>query len=204
VTADKDPYFGPIGGVLMRKQAGSQARPAEDVPTTPRLAMALDRAGQYTRAMLNDAFNPPQEMRWLVTEDDEGICDTLRGSWETPRGAIDVAHSKHVIMIRLRDRSNQGQADERTRAASAARAIFREGDFFCLVDQGLRGQGRWGMHDRSRTPQLDPDWPHWKGELRWFVEGNDVVFLTLKATGEPTREVISPGAGFNTRWFRDR
>lgn len=127
--------------------------------------------------------------------------DIVRGSFSARGLTIATASSRHVLCVVVPLTPNP-QAEPAALAAAAAKALFDlPATAFVFKEMGCDGNVHYGVRDFSATKPIDAEWPHWGDALAWWCDGNQAAFITTKAPGGPTQEVIMPSANENRYWF---
>ncbi len=166
----------------------------------------LRGAAAYVRAALGDAaallrppYRPPASA--LVAFPREGDrLDVMRALWTTADGRrLHMGQTRFVIAVWGKGLTPDGAAPDAV--DGAARLILDLPPDYSLALWG-RATGRsFGGRDPEREGWEDADWPHWRDELRWWSGEGRLAFVTLKASGGPTRQPISYDPDENSDWF---
>jgi hypothetical protein len=193
------PEFSPLIRQLIEPPDTSSALLAAALAGAPLAAQpewavfALVSARAAIGAILSDQAAPPARAQLLPFRDEEGRADVVRVRYRADDLPLDVAQSKHVLSVRA------GAAGGVDVEAIAAR-LFRTPA--TVHFDAPRSAGGFEFGGRSAAYGLiSPDWPHWFDELAWWRWQGDLGFVTLKATGGPTREPITADDEENAKWF---
>jgi hypothetical protein len=148
-------------------------------------------------AILSDQAAVPPSALSLPFREEEGRFDVrfdvIRVRYRAGDLLLDVAQSKHVISVRA---AGGAGADPEALAARLLRAPTT------VHLQSPRNVGGFEFGGRDTAYGLvSPDWPHWFDALLWWRWQKEIGFVTLKATGGPTREPITADDEDNERWF---
>jgi hypothetical protein len=144
-------------------------------------------------AILSDEAAVPPSALSLPFREEEGRFDVIRVRYRAGDLLVNVAQSKYVISVRA---AGGAGADPEALAARLLRAPMT------VHLQSPRNVGGFEFGGRDTAYGLvSPDWPHWFDALLWWRWQKEIGFVTLKATGGPTREPITADDEDNESWF---
>jgi hypothetical protein len=142
--------------------------------------------------ILTDPMTAPPSAMFLPFRAEASRYDVVRVRYEAAGLRLDVAQSKHVFSVRT-TLGAENVEDLATRLFRAPMSIHlkkpRNIDGF---EFGAR-ETAYGL--------MSSEWPHWFDALFWWRLASAAGFVTIKATGGPTREVISFDDELNVHWF---
>jgi hypothetical protein len=170
-------------------------------PNPPEAAFAAESARSWAETMLKPAFAPPRGTAFLAFKQEAGVCDVVRARYKVDRYEIEVAQTIHVIAVRISGGPGPAGASDLARAEGAAKALLAQDDRFKFERVGPFAHGVFGRQDVAVRGRVDAEWPHWVDALHWWSRGGEVGFVTVKATGGPTRALIGPAEDLNLHWF---
>lgn len=137
----------------------------------------------------------------LLYPQEDGQFDIVRGACTTGGVTVATASSRYVLCLSMPVSAND-QAAPVELAQAAARGLFDlPANVLVFKELGADGNTHYGIRDFAASKPLDPDWPHWGDALAWWCDGQVAAFLTTKAPGGSTQEVIMPSADQNRYWF---
>ena len=165
-------------------------------------AEALVRAKGWVRTPLKDEFAPPKDIRLVAIMRENGGADVIRGIFSAGDLELDTAQARQLLSLRIRGSAHQSGKTPSERAETAAHVLFRMGERLHFEELGTFAGRTWGKQSPAPGQAVDPDWPHWHDRLHWWTTPDELGFVTLKASGGPTREVIGPFEEMNVVWFR--
>jgi hypothetical protein len=193
------PEFSPLVRQLIEPPDTSSALLAAAVAGAPLAAQpdwamfALASARAAIGAILSDQAAVPDSAQLLPFRDEEGRADVVRVRYRAGDLLLDVGQSKHVISVRA---AGAGGADVEVFATRLFRAPTT------VHFDAPRSAGGFEFGGRSAAYGLiSPEWPHWFDALVWWRWQSNLGFVTLKATGGPTREPITAEDDENAKWF---
>lgn len=201
-----DPYFHPLALQLIETPAASQQgldAAEHHLPYTqpPGSAAALLSSRSWVEALLKPEVSPPPDTPFVAFAQEEHRCDVVRARYKAGPHAIEIAQAHYLISITLKEYpSHAGESAQKT-AERAARLLFRKDDHFHFLQTEADAKREYGRQDAEGIGRISREWPHWLDQLRWWRNGKDVGFLTVKANGAPTRAVLSPEEHANRHWF---
>ena len=173
------------------------------VPPSPQGAkFALEEARSYLNGWLREEFRPPSGTIFVAFPREAGRFDVVRARYHTKKHEIEVAQSQHVLVLRIRGLSSRSGSSALQRIEEAAHRIFLKGDLIHPKTSGADAKYEYGEQYVGEHGPIDPDWPYWIDELLWFADQRELGFILLKASGGPTRAVISFADDFNVTWFK--
>lgn len=204
------PYDHRVGRQLIETPAASRqllaaVPPPAPAPPAPGLApkgqFEAEEAREWAAVVLKKPYLPPAEVPFLPIPQEEGVCDVVRARYRAGQAEVEIAQTKYLLSIRLIGFAAGAVAGDAALAARAARAALNEEGRITFDNSTAVGGRTWGRQGVPPQGPVDPEWPHWLDQLAWWCEGTDVGFITLKATGGPTKEVISAAEEDNRHWF---
>jgi len=206
VTMSNDPYFNRIAMELIRTppssrdalqaaSSGKKTSPAADG------ADALVSARSWPGEIVKTPYLPPDTTSYLLFPMEAGICDVIRAAFKSGGYEFEIAQSRYLISLRISGVRALPQESDLERARRIAREVLVQGGTFQFAREGDFQAGSYGRHLSSSENVRDADWPHWFDQMRWWADKESVGFLTIKATGGPTRNVIDVSEGLNVHWF---
>lgn len=170
------------------------------VPRNPPAAdNAIVRARGWLRLPFQDQFQAPEDLPMVAIPAENGFCDVIRAMHKAEGLEIETAQARKILSIRVKGYRGQAGGTELSRAEELAKRILALDDKIKFVQLGTLGPRTWGV--QSDAQPVDAQWPHWFDKLHWWTTADDVGFVTLKAVGGPTREVLGPFEEMNTNWF---
>lgn len=169
--------------------------------TPPSLEFEIDSARSWAQTILQNTFQPQGKDPFVTFPSEGGRFDVIRCAYRAGGVEIFIAESKYVISITLADGRLGPQKSDREMAENVARKIMTMSERIRFNELGMIGNARYGRQDVDAMGRVDRAWPHWLDTLRWWSGGNALGFVTLKASGGPTRAVISVDDQANRRWF---
>lgn len=201
-----DPYFNTIGLQLISIPIASRvvldaALQGVPAPVPPNAEFPLVSAKSWVQGLLKDAYRPPNDTPFVAFPQENGLCDVIRAVYKIHGSEVEIAQSRHLMSITIRGFRGSTGASDKLRAEEAARLFFALPHAPQLDKGGSFGSGAWGKQAVPPSGPIDPDWPHWGDEIRWWTNASDVGFITLKAAGGPTKQPIAPAEAMNQRWF---
>ena len=158
----------------------------------------VDQARTWTRDVLQPAYRPDERAVFLPFEMEAGICDTVRGLWEEGGYEFEAAHTRYLMSLKVRRVNGSSSASASEDAETLARRLFVDGSKIRLVKSG---EFNGLVCGEQKGPPLSDSWPHWLDAMRWWQRGGETGFITLRAAGQPTREVMSTNEDDNRKWF---
>ena len=197
----QDAYFGELGLQLVQPPRSSlevlaavaKGRTAPAAP--PSASFPITQARGWAKNLLNAPFAPGPDVLFLAFPREAERFDVVRAAYRVGDYQVEIAESVHVLSVRLRGRGlDTGGAVER--ASAAARLALKAPDILFRA-QGTLGAGEWG----TREGVHEGEWPRWDEQLRFWTDGGDVGFITLKGSGKPTSALITPDDEANIHWF---
>jgi hypothetical protein len=130
-----------------------------------------------------------------------GFCDVVRARYDVGDRGLEVAQSRHLISVKIGGCPVGWGASNAKVVAEVAGELLVEGDTMSFEKTGNLGSRVCGRHAVAAAKRKDAEWPHWFDQIRWWREGDQVGFITIKATGGPTRELITCAEEENLNWF---
>lgn len=204
-TMPDDRFFTSVVAQLMNPPASSREAleaARRNAPAIPReLAFEIESARSSAQAILQASFQPAASDPFVPFPKEAGRFDIIRCLYLADGMEMAVAESKYVISITISDPRFATQRADREKAEAIARKVMKMPDRIRLKQVGALGRGHYGVQDAEAAGRIDAAWPHWLDALRWWADGNTVGFVTLKASGGPTRAVISVEDQANRHWF---
>lgn len=191
---------------LIQTPASSAAQLAQlasgsPVANPPQAAEALVRARGWLAQPFRAAYQAPAGVGLLAVAREAGQADVIRARYTAAGLDLEVAQTRYLLSVRLRGLPAPAAGQELAHAEQLARRIFAMDPHLRFERLAMPGPVAWGLQATAGRQAADPDWPHWADRMRWWVTGNDAGFVTLKALGGPTREVIGPMEDMNLSWF---
>lgn len=197
-----DEFLGPVKRALLFPPAESArildgmdagGPPPPLGPAAAQLSAALGDAA----AMLRAPFRPPRDT-FAAFPQERGRFDMLRARWRDARHGFEMAQTRHAIAVWV-----QGAAPAATleQVERAALALLDLPPGYRMSQWGAEGGRAYGGRDPTAEGWEDDSWPHWRDHLSWWAGDGRAAFVSLKAGGGPTREIISFDPGDNARWF---
>jgi hypothetical protein len=172
------------------------------VPTIPEGAkFSLEEARSYLNGWLREEFRPPSGTIFVAFAREAGRFDVIRARYVTKKCEIEVAQTQHILVLRIRGLSSRTGSSALQRIEETAHKIFLEGDRIHPKTSGADAKYQYGEQQIGESGPVDPDWPHWIDSMLWFADQRELGFVLLKASGGPTRAVISFAEEFNVKWF---
>ena len=172
-------------------------------PAPPRGGAAAHlNAARGDLALLLRPQQRPGNFAPIAIQREAGRFDVLRMVWSVPSGQrLTMAQTRFVVAIWADAVAPDGAGADT--ASAAARTLLDLPENYRLVQWGkAEGPPRsYGGRDPAADGYVDPDWPHWQDKLRWWSGEGRLAFITLKASGGPTREPITFDPESNARWF---
>jgi hypothetical protein len=201
-----DPFFTSVVVQLMNPPPSSRdallAANQKAPPVPPNLVFEVDSARSWVKLVLQSSFQPRAADPFVTFPSEGGRFDVIRSLYHAGGIQIAIAQSKYVICVSvIADPQVAGQQQGREKAEIVAHKIISMADRIRLTQLGLLGNGQYGRQDVAAAGRVDPDSPHWLDTLRWWSHADVVGFVMLKATGGPTRAVISIDDQANQHWF---
>jgi hypothetical protein len=173
------------------------------VPASPKEAkFALQEARSYLNGWLREEFRPSSATTFVAFAREAGRFDVIRARYHTKKCEIEVAQTQHILVLRIRGLSSRPGRSARQRIEETAHRIFLEGHRIHPKTSGADAKYEYGEQSIGEHGPIDPDWPHWIDSLLWFADHSELGFVLLKASGGPTRAVISFAEEFNVKWFQ--
>jgi len=166
----------------------------------PKLEFEIDSARSWAGFILQNAYQPRGKDLFVPFPKENGRFDVIRCTYRARDMEISIAQSKYVISISVAGIGPDAQKPDREKAEIIAGKILAMPDRIRFQLAGTFVNGHFGRQEDPRG-KIDPEWPHWLDLLRWWSDGSTVGFVTLKASGGPTREVISVEDQANIHWF---
>lgn len=201
-----DPFFNVVWKQLVDAPETSRLALAQAQPTAPlssprSVRAPLAEARSWARSLLRPDWAPAPDVPFLAFPQEQTRFDVVRALWSQKGIVIEVAQTIHLISIRIRGAGIARSQRPADAAASVAQIFLATTAPVRFNDEGRWGGINIGKRVPPATGRVDPDWPHWEDELRYFINDYEVGFLTLKASGGPTREVIACSESMNRVWF---
>ncbi len=200
-----DPFYTSVVLQLMRPpQASLDALAAARIkapPVPPELAFDIQSARSWAVQLLQAGFQPKLNDLFLPFPNEAGRFDVIRCAYRADSMDILIGESKYAISIGVTDPRFSHPGQDREKAESLARQLLTMPERIRLKETGVTGNRRYGEQDVKAAGSVDPQWPHWLDALHWWSEANSVGFVTVKASGGPTRAVISLDDQSNRHWF---
>jgi hypothetical protein len=133
---------------------------------------------------------------------ENGFCDVVRAKYKIKGASIHIAQSRYLFSVVVEGFDFEDRINPLDRVQFLAAIVLNSKIPIELVQVGSFGKGIYGIRKMPPSGPIDVESPHWLDELRWWYENGRSGFITLKATGGPTREVISPERNeFHLKWF---
>ena len=202
----EDPFLNQVGRQLIEAPAASQqilASATQDVPppVPPGAEFPIEQARSWLKMVLRDQYHPPPSAFFAALRKESGLCDVVRSRYQLGGFDFDVAQSRYILSLTIKQPKFVAAKSDEENATLLGRALFTLGDRVRLMNSGPYKQGHFGKQNLQSAGRIDEDWPHWLDTLRWWRSGGEMGFLFLKASGGPTRAVISVDQEANIKWF---
>lgn len=161
---------------------------------------------------VSKAFWPIKPPIYVAFEDEGSCCDVIRGRYVLPMYVVDVASSRHVVMVRVTGlgESSDPPADQVTEFAkiffstSARDLAGTEIEFHWLQINSASGQDSsdpaYGCHDISKRKYSEHD--HWVDKMNWWLRPGEIGFISTKGEGVMTRNFPNISVEYNKDWFK--
>lgn len=196
-----DDFLDPVSRALLFPPAESaRALDAVDLGAVPPLGAAaayLPSAIGAAAAILREPFRPPRE-RFVAFPDEGGALDVLRVRWRAEGRNLEMAQTRYGLALWTPAPASESGA---TLAQAAAQSLLNTPPGFQVAQWGVEGAYAFGGPDPATTETDGEGDPDWRRALVWLTGEGRVAFATVKATGGPTREVISLAPDDNANWF---
>jgi len=153
----------------------------------------IEQAKAWACMVLADRVLPSTGVQFLPFRGEEGRYDVVRARYRAGDATIDIAQTRHVIAVTVAP-TDAGAEDV------AAGLLRSDAPLHLTVVESYDG-GNYGRHDTERDGLISPGWPQWLDALSFFRWSGTIAFVTLKATGGPTRELITADDASNSKWF---
>ena len=157
-----------------------------------------EAASAHEYLPLANRYVPPKGINHVAIAKEGGVCDVVRCRWLVGASTLELAQTHHILSLRV------GPCPFDLTGLEAIRAcvleLFVPGVGLVLDEAGSEPGAAWGEQNVAAAGQAST-WPHWRDKMRWWYEHGDVGFVTLKADGSTTREIISSWEDLNRTWF---
>ena len=202
-----DPFFNEVSQQLIQTPEASLATlEAAMAKLTPEakdepLSWPIETAFSWSQDILKGKYAPPRKDLFVMFPMENGFCDVVRAKY--PVGSeyeIEIAQSRYLISVKIKGGVPEALEDAEL-VETMAREFIDTGEPMKFLKTGEFAGGSCGQRVISPEDLADPEWPHWLDDLRWCRTGSQVVFLTIKAAGGPSRELIEPTEEMNIDWF---
>jgi hypothetical protein len=202
-----DPFFNQVSQQLIQTPAASletlrAAMPERDpeAEAEPQ-AWSIETAFSWARDILKEKYAPSRKNPFMMFPKENGFCDVVRAMYRVGEEYdIEIAQSRYLICIKINGFLLEAKEDVQLVEAVAKEFIATDEPLKFLKTGEFAG-GSCGQREVAPDDLADPEWPHWVDDLRWWRKGPQVAFLTIKAAGGPTRELIEPTEEMNLDWF---
>jgi hypothetical protein len=158
-----------------------------------RFYFPLVEARSWADLVLSDEARFPPEVPFLAIPHELGRYDVVRARRSLDGMVVDLAEAVNVFSLRVTPCSGS--------VGSVAARLLRLGMRPGFRVLGATRDATIGDRDTTTVPRVSPDWPHWIDSLHWWRSADALGFISLKASGGPTRAVISADDDANMRWF---
>lgn len=200
-----DPFFNRVSAQLMAIPSASRQALAAAARGEPQRApeaarFPIQSAKSWVKLILKPDYQPPASTPFLAFPMEGGVCDVVRAIYSAHETDIEVAESKYLITVSLKEHAAPGGRDVEN-AERILRAALTMDDRISLTRSGEFRSGSYGTEVPGPKGSVDANWPHWLDAMRWWRDGGETGLLTLKAPGGPTMEMISPEEDSNRHWF---
>lgn len=198
-----DEFLDPVTRALLFPPRESTQRLRGITPTTPGGAAAAHlNAARGDLAVLLQPPQRPAIFTPVAFPGEDGRFDVLRMVWSTPTGQrLTMAQTRFVVAI-WADAVAPDGAGADTASAVAGTLLDLPPDYRLVRWGRAEGPPRsYGGRKPAADGYADPEWPHWQDTLRWWSGEGRLAFITLKASGGPTREPITFDPDTNAHWF---
>ncbi len=152
---------------------------------------AIDIARSWTSLIVQPAFQPPRDARYVPMRAEGSGFDIVRVWYATALGELHIAQTFSVLALTL-------PAAAVRDVNATARQLLQQRDRIRLVTSGTEGEAEHG----EQAPPDHDGYRDWVGHLRWWRTPSALAFVTLKTAEAPGRAVIGWGPGLNQVWFR--
>lgn len=138
----------------------------------------------------------------LLYPQEDGLFDIVRGSYTAGGVTVVTASSRYVLCLSVPVSGNGRMMPVELAEAAAKKLFALPSNALVFTELGADGSTHYGIRDfKAGAKPMDADWPHWGDAIAWWCDGQMAAFLTTKAPGGPTQEVIMPSADQNRYWF---
>lgn len=202
----EDPYFNNIAIQLINPPQTTlttldEAAQGRSYPVSPEAEFSITSARSYVQAFLTDLWHPPEGTLFVPFPAENGCCDVVRAHYRVGDVRVRIAQSKYLIAIVVDGFRLEAGVNKAAHAQVVAEAVLRTPKRVEFEPVGPFDEGIFGVRKEPADGPIDDEWPHWTDELRWWYVDGVVGFITLKATGGPTRAEIGPQEELNRTWF---
>lgn len=202
----EDPYFDGIASRLVRVPASSRAALEKALggvrPPAPAAgqADAVARAQNWVRRLVRAEFAPAAGTPFLPFPKEDGEVDVVRARWRTKDLVVETAQSAQVFALRI-EGGRPADDDPGPAMARLASEVLVTTGALRFETFGETAGIVFGGRVFAGADKFDPLFPSWEQELRWWCDGKDAGFVTLKSSGIAVKESPSPLLELNRRWF---
>jgi hypothetical protein len=172
-------------------------------PAPPKAAeFPLVSARSWIGAILQAAFAPPPSAPLLAFPQESDACDVIRVLYSVEKVEIEVAQSYYAVAVRTKGFPVGADLTEQAKAQAVGSKVLVNPQPLVCTKLGSETGLTFGEREIGPGGPVDPEWPHWFDLLRWWRRGDEIGFVTLKASGGPTREVLGEDEQAARHWFR--
>jgi hypothetical protein len=202
-----DPYFNRIGKQLIEAPASScklleAAQKGQRPPLPVGAEAALGEARSWAAVILTKPFAPLPVVPFVAFKQEGGVCDVVRAEYTVREVKLAIAQSAHLIAVAACGLEDPAKGSELERVEAAASKLLVCPPPLKFERLEALGEGSCGKRTLPPSGPVDAEWPHWQDRLRYFTTKQGAIgFVTVKASGGPTRGVIGVAEGLNRVWF---
>jgi hypothetical protein len=184
---NNDPFFNRVSKQLIDTPDSSlktikSTPPDMKAGDSPR-AWPAETSFKWTAEILREKYAPVSTTPFIMFPKENMFCDIVRAFYKVDHYEIEIAQSRYLFSIKISGFQDAGKNDLQIMEKAAAE--------FLRIDKDIQFQvtGKFGQ-----AICID--------DLHWWRNGQQLGFITIKASGGPTREVIVPDEMLNQNWFQ--
>ena len=183
-----------VAALLAAARGGSVRVPSEAIGPAA-------EARSWAVRLLRGPFEPPADTPFVALPAEAGGPDVVRARYRANGCDVEIGQTVFIISVRVRGVPNAQEQPVEAYAAQVARLVLATNASFTFTVAGTEGGRTFGTRDVPPEGPVSDEWPHWVDALRWWREGDEVGFITVKAAGQPTKQVVGTEPGLNVVWF---